>query len=154
MAKRLKVGDVIEIETRRGLAYAQYTHRVEGMGYLIRVVEDTFRVRPSCLAAVVRGRTAFKAVFPLQRAVNLKMYELVGNHEVPEEDLAFPVFRQRGFVDREGRVHDWYLWDGERTWKLQGGLTAETRKYPLREIINAVLLVERIENRWTHEAES
>jgi hypothetical protein len=75
MARRLKVGDVIEIETRQGLAYAQYTHRVEGMGYLIRVVEGTFQTRPSDLAAVVRGRTAFKAVFPLQRAINLKMPE-------------------------------------------------------------------------------
>jgi len=51
-----KQGDLIEMLTVRGLAYAQVTHKVPLFGTLIRVLEPIVPERPSDLEAIARSR--------------------------------------------------------------------------------------------------
>ena len=60
-----RIGDVIEIPTASGLAYAQFTHKVPLYGHLIRVVEGMWRTRPQALEEVVNAPTRFFTFFPV-----------------------------------------------------------------------------------------
>jgi hypothetical protein len=46
-ALRAKLGDVLEIETTKGLAYFQYTHQHPVYGGLIRVLPGLYAERPA-----------------------------------------------------------------------------------------------------------
>jgi hypothetical protein len=56
--------------------------------------------------------------------------------------------RGAGFVDREGRVHDWWLYDGARSRRV-GRLTEEMAELSLFEIWNDTLLFERVASGWS-----
>ena len=142
------MGDVVEIPTKKGLAYAQYTHKNAQWGALIRVLPGFHAARPPDLGPVVAGPERFVTFFPLQQAINRGIFEIVGQAEVPPAARPFPLFRVAGFVDREGRVHDWYLWDGGQDRKI-GKLTDEQRKLPILAVWNDTWLVEAIEEGWT-----
>jgi len=60
-----RIGDVIEIPTAKGLAYAQFTHKMPVYGRLIRVVEGIWRTRPHAFEEVVIAPTRFFTFFPL-----------------------------------------------------------------------------------------
>lgn len=64
MAK-IKFGDIIEIPTKRGYAYAQYTHKDKMMGALIRVFKGFYSNRPKDFTEVVRQPIQFSTFFPL-----------------------------------------------------------------------------------------
>jgi hypothetical protein len=147
MAK-LKIGDVIEIKTTKGLAYALYTHKHKQYGALLRVFRQTYASRPSDLPEVVADSVMFSCFFPLSAAVDQDIVSIVGNVEVPNVLTPFPTFRA-GVVDpKTQKVAVWWLWDGENEWKI-GDLTQEQRKLPIRGVWNDTLLVERIEAGWT-----
>lgn len=55
MRKRAKIGDVIEIDTGDGLAYAHYSHKHKPFGALLRVFNRRYPERPADLAAMVAG---------------------------------------------------------------------------------------------------
>ena len=77
--RKVKIGDVIEIRTRKGLAYAHYTHKHKQYGALLRVFDSIYDARPSNYTAVVRQRPAFSCFFPLSAAVNKKIVSIIGN---------------------------------------------------------------------------
>lgn len=147
MLARAKVGDVFEIPTSKGLTYAQYVHNNDKWGALIRVLPGFFPKRPG-LSQLAKEPERFVTFFPLEAALTKKIFQIVGTEEIPPTSRAFPVFRAAGHVDREGRVHDWLLWNGEREWKI-GQLTDASRALPIRSVWNDTLLVQRIEEGWT-----
>ena len=153
MAKRVRIGDVVEIPTRRGLAYAQYTHRVEQWGSLLRVLPSFCLSRPERFDQLVIQPQRFVTFFPLQAAVSRGIFEIVDNQPVPPEAQALPLFRKAGFVDRQGKVHDWWLWNGEREWRI-GQLSAEQRRLPMLGVWNDTLLIARIEEEWLPEKDT
>jgi hypothetical protein len=71
----------------------------------------------------------------------------------PAKLESFPIFRDGVADPRTGKIVNWWLWDGEREW-LVGGLTDEQKKYPIREIVNDTLLMERIESGSTSDDEA
>jgi len=153
MAKRCKIGDVIEIPTKKGLAYAQVSHFHKDYSALLRVLPGFFHARPQDLERCVGVNEKFVQFFPLQAALNQGIFEVVGNFKVPTHASEFPVFRT-GVPDRETKkVDNWWFWDGEREWMV-GEITAEQRKLPLRGICNDTYLIELIENEWTPENDS
>lgn len=153
MGKRVKIGDVIEIVTERGLAYAQYSLRKEGYGALLRVLPGFHPTRPKEFSEIVNQKERFVTFFPLQAAISKIIFEVVANEELPEHATIFPLFRAAGFIDRAGKVHDWWLWDGERSWQVQT-LTDDLRKLPIRSVWNDTLLIKRIADDWTPERET
>jgi len=150
-----KIGDIIEIPTSMGLAYAIYTHEHEQppkFGALLRVFDRLYPSRPDSLENVISDRVRFSTFFPLTAAIRQGIFEVVGNVSVPIELLEFPIFRD-GIADpKTKKVKVWWLWDGEKETRV-GNLTQEQRFYPIRAIWNDTMLVHRIESNWRPEDE-
>jgi hypothetical protein len=143
-----RIGDIIEIPTPRGWAYAQYSHEHPDYGSLIRVLRGTYERRPDDLHQVATAAERFAVFFPLRAAVRQGIVLIVGNEEVPRERQSFPTFKS-GIPDPStGRVETWWLWDGEREWSVEQ-LREHELAYPIREIVNDTLLVERILDDWS-----
>jgi hypothetical protein len=148
-------GDVVEIPTSKGRAFAQYTHHHSDIGQLIRVLPGTFPGRPdqAALRALVEGPTLYHAFFMLDRELEMGGVLPVGSFPIPGHARDFPVFRT-GLPDRKTRrVEHWALWDGERQWGV-GQLTTEQRRMPIRMVIpTADALAKRITDGWTPETD-
>lgn len=142
-----RIGDIMEIPTSKGLAYAQFTHNHREYGELMRVFDALFVERPD-LSAVVNSPVRFMAFFPLGPAVRRGIFKIVGNQAVAPQNLAFPLFRSKGLEDLTTGQAPWWLWDGEAEWKI-GALAPEQKKLPIRGVWNDTLLIERIEQGWT-----
>ncbi|MCL2656094.1 MAG: hypothetical protein FWD62_01525 [Betaproteobacteria bacterium] len=151
MAK-LKIGDIVEIETGKGLSYAQYTHWHKQYGALLRVFGNFYDIRPGDFDELVKSKPKFMCFFPLGAAVNEGVVSIVDNVALPSEAQKFPTFRA-GVIDSATRkVGVWRLWDGEKEWRV-GRLTAEQRRLSIRGVWNDILLIERIESEWTPETD-
>jgi hypothetical protein len=149
---RPKIGDVVEIDTGQGLAYAHYSHQHPTYGALLRVFADLKAERPADLAAVVSGEPTFRTFFPLAAAVQRKIVSIAGHVPLSEEAKRFPTFRA-GVVDpRTGRVATWWLWDGQNEVRV-GPLTDEMRRLSIRGVWNDTILKERILSGWTPETD-
>jgi hypothetical protein len=149
MAKNAKPGDIFEIATTKGKAYLQNLLRYPQWGALIRVSEQLFDVRPSEINEIFARGHRFLIFFPLNAAAKQGIVEYVGTMPVPHELEKLPLFRD-GNPDREGKVKDWWLWDGEREWKI-GQLSLEQRKLPIVEIVNDTALIYYIETGYRPE---
>ncbi|MDG9884246.1 hypothetical protein N7650_15520 [Pseudomonas sp. GD04058] len=141
MTKKVKFGDVLQILTSEGIAYAQVTHKSPEFGYLIRVFSGVYGKQPESFLDVVRNPVQFSAFFVVQSAVNQGLLTVVANVPVPEVLQIFPVFRSRN----GGAGGSIWLWDGEKSLRLERDLTPQELEYPTEGIISAPLLVERIE---------
>ncbi|MGA1833425.1 hypothetical protein [Rhizobium wenxiniae] len=141
MAKRLKLGDIFQILTSRGVSYAQYTHRNAEYGYLIRVFSKAYRQVPRDFSVVVEGELQFSTFFPAQSAVNQGLISVVANAPVPSQLKHFPIFRSRN----GGPGGSLWLWDGAISTRLERDLRPEEMRYPTRAMVSAPLLIERIE---------
>jgi len=151
MATKARVGDIIEVETKLGLSYAQYTHKHPEFGELIRVIDSVFQARPSDPRALSETETKFVTFFPLSAALRRGIFEIIGHADVPRECQKFPLFRE-GVADPKTKTvgNNWWLWDGTKEWRV-GKLTSEQWKLPILGIWNDTLLIERIEAGWMPE---
>ena len=147
-----RIGDVIEIPTAKGLAYAQFTHKMPVYGRLIRVVEGIWRTRPQALEEVVNAPTRFFTFFPVAAAVNQEVVSLVGNLPVPPQFADFPLMRESGLEPPGGGKVDWWLWDGKEKWRI-GSLTPEQRKLSIVEVVNGPVLIRWIDTDWHPETD-
>jgi hypothetical protein len=151
---KMRIGDIVEIRTEAGYAYAQYTHSTDD-GQLLRVFAGLHEHPVGQHAErFVSGPVQFMTFFPLQYALKAGVVTVVGTAEVPAEARKFPLFRMPGLRDPAShRVLDWWLFDGQREWKI-GALTKDQRALPIRETVNDTLLKERIAAKWRHEDDS
>lgn len=145
-----QIGDIIEIKTGKGLAYAQYTHRNKPFGALIRVFEGLHALRPSDLEQLAASSVAFSTFFPLNSALREKVVEKVGRAAIAPQNQAFPLFRDGVHDPITKKVGTWWLWDGTREWKV-GKLKPGQYHLPIRGVWNLDLLVMRIEEGWRQE---
>jgi hypothetical protein len=156
MGKKIRIGDIIEIKTSKGLAYAQYTHEQTAppkFGSLIRVLPGFYDERPSNFVDIVKQKATFVVFVALQHMVNGNYVRIVDNQPVPPDAQVFPVFRS-GIPDPKTRkVKVWWFWDGEKSWKV-GNLTDEQTRMPIRAVIGDELLAKRIETGWIPENDS
>ena len=149
----LAFGDIVEIPTKKGLAYAIYTHRHKTppkFGALIRIFDLLYDKRPSDIQGIVCIAVRFATFFPLEAAVRKRIVEVVGHVDVPEHVRDFPVFRGGTVDPKTGKVAVWWLWDGDKSRRV-GQLTEEQRKLPIRGVWNDTFLKERIEEGWRPE---
>jgi hypothetical protein len=147
--KRPQIGDVIEIPTPEGLAYAQFTHQHQVYGALLRVMPGLHSSRPESLNQLVLGVPQFSTFFALGAACNRGIVRVVANEPISTSLIEFPTFRM-SVKGRDGEWGPWWLWDGVEEWKI-GKLNAGMVALPIRGIINDTLLVERIISGWRHE---
>ena len=150
--KKPTIGDIYEIETSVGLAYAQFTHDTDGgrFGEVLRILDGIHGKRPSNFTGIP---TKYVILYPLTKLVRKGegYVEFVANEEVPPEAREFPMFRN-GTPGQDGKVADWWLWDGHNERRV-GKLAPEQRSYPFFEVLNPEALKETIETGWTPESD-
>lgn len=155
MAAHAKIGDIIEIQTPSGLAYAQLTHIYNDppkYGHLLRILEGLYEKRPDDLETLAAQPVQFQTFFPLNAALNRGIVANIGNVAVPPPWDAFPLFRVKGLVDPITRkAKKWALWDGAEEHMLNRPLTANERKLPILSVVNDSMLIERIVVGWRPE---
>jgi hypothetical protein len=148
MARRLKIGDLVEIPTRKGLSYAHYTHKDEVCGQLIFVYKGFYNERPEILEEILEKEVQFYIFFPLTNSVNHGDMTFVKNIPLAKHEIDFPLFRT-GLADpKTKKIEDWWIWDGKNSIRV-GALNDEQKKIPRRGVWNDTLLIERIEAQWS-----
>ena len=115
MAKKVKLGDILQVLTSQGVAYAQVTHNHPDYGFLIRVFPGFYNKQPKDFSIVVDGEPQFSAFFVVQSAVNQGLLSVVANTPVSEKLQEFPMFRSRG----GGPGGSLWLWDGSELFRLE-----------------------------------
>ncbi len=139
-----RIGDVVEIATPQGFAYAQLTHDIPLEGELLRILPGLYASRPTDLAALVQQRERYVSFYPLRLALRSHYVTVVGGCEVPEVAIVgpfaiparnrpVPLFRAIGGPGRHpvtGKINCWWLWDEERRWRVEG-LTEKQRDLPV-----------------------
>lgn len=153
---RPQIGDVIEFETPAGLAYAQFTLHYTApprYGALLRVLPGLFPKCPSDFGSLVQQRERFSTFFPLGAACARGIVRIVANEPVPERASGLPLMRMAGGMRRDGRVLNWWLWDGEREWPVDA-LTEKERELSILEVMNDTALVDRIASGWSPRDET
>lgn len=157
MPKKAKIGDIIEIPTRKGLAYVQFSHYHDTpprMGAVIRILPGFFLERPAQLQSLADKKELYYTLFPVQAIVNRNILAVIGNANVPDYAKKFPLFRAGIANTKTGNVDQWWLWDGVKEWKIDK-ITDEQLDLPIRQGWNDRALIERIEQGWTpRKAES
>jgi hypothetical protein len=152
---KAKVGDIVEIATSKGLAYAIYTHRhtePPNFGALLRVFDRLYSSRPLDFDEVVKIPIRFSTFFPLQAALNKNMVGIVANVPVPKALCSFPIFRSGNPDPITKKVETWWLWDGENEWRV-GNLTPEQRSLSFAATWTPKFLIGRIEAGWRPETD-
>jgi hypothetical protein len=152
--KRPVLGDIFEVRWRGGRGYGHYVKRYSDppvWGSLIRVLPGTFKTRPANFDDLVAQREQFVTFFPLGAAVARGLVKIVDHQPVPERFKEWPLFRACNRNAETGHK-TWFLWDGEREWKV-GDLKPEQYSLPLREVITLGILRERMKASWSPKDE-
>jgi hypothetical protein len=146
MSKRKpNLGDIVQIRTSKGYAYAQLTHKHHMFGYLLRILPGFFAEPVTDFAPLVMEPELYHAFVFKDDLFQPPVAMIVGNAPVPERSRALPLFRNGIRNPATGRVDDWWLWDGRKEWRI-GELREDQRTLSLLEILNSDILRKRIEN--------
>ena len=150
---RPRIGDVVRISLSDGAAFAQYTHKHEEFGALVRVLgrAQTESNTVEDPVEIASRPTQFATFFPLGAACHRGIAQILGSAPIPREFQEFPRFRQALRLDpRSTGPCNWMIWDGREEWVV-ARLNEEQRRYPIRSIVNDTLLVERALSGWTSD---
>lgn len=145
MKTRAVIGDIIEISTPKGLAYAQYTYRDAVYGELLKVFHGLHENRRSTFSTIPGEKEAFWAFYPLNEALKHNLVQVVAHEKIPGPK--FPLFRIAGARTRTGLVQSWWLWDGAEKWPVEQ-LNPEHHELPVASVWNHKLLINRIIGAW------
>jgi hypothetical protein len=145
------IGDILEISTQRGLAYAQLTHSHPEWGALLWIAPGVWEQRPADVATLVDSADGFFSFVPLWELMKMGRAQVVGHSNVAESRTQFPLFRDYRQTDGEGRARGHRFWDGSKTWQVGDHLTPEQLRLPLRELPSPDLFIKRLEDGWRPE---
>lgn len=146
----VKPGDVFSIEVEGGAGYFQFVLKHELMGELIRVFPGAHASPPGDFDALVSQLTNFWIFFPVAAALRRKIVKKEGNYPIPSHSQELPLFRTGTVNQQTKRVDDWWLWDGNESWRV-GSISDGQRRLPIRGSWNDTLLKERIAKGWLPE---
>lgn len=151
MTRRKRIGDVYEIKTNKELAYFQYTHeytKPPKWGSLIRVLNGFYSKRPSLeeINRIVEKPHRFQTFCFLQAGIKEGEVQFVGNFSIPEFAQKFPIFKGTNSMPKKDPLEKiWWLWDGEKEWKVGKLSLEEQMKYPLKQLCDVTALIGDIE---------
>jgi hypothetical protein len=143
-SKKPKFGDIIEMPTIKGFAYALYTHDDlrKYYGEMIRVLPGFFSTRPESFDSLVQEGEQFTVFTGIPEACKFKMAEIVANVAIPEWAKARPKIRWEFEIPNDdGSIDFWYILDehGLECTKVKE-LTPELLKLPV-DGANCILYV-------------
>ena len=76
--RRPRIGDVLEIATPQGFAYAQFTHDHPMEGELLRILPGLYATRPADLAALVQQPERYVTFYALRAILSDDEVTVVG----------------------------------------------------------------------------
>lgn len=126
MAKKVKLGNILQVLTSQGVAYAQVTHKHPEFDFLIRVFSGFYNKQPKVFSTLIEGKPQFSAFFVAQSAVNQGLLSVVENISVPERLKIFPTFRSRN----GGAGGSLWLWDGKESFRREREFRPNELEYP------------------------
>lgn len=153
MSNVLAVGDILEVLCERGVGYASYAGKHAWLGDALWVVPEVFQL-PRSDWKVVFNRPGYHVFYATHAALRQKLVKKVGYaiealHPVPS------LVRTAVSKDGRGTVNSWLITDGiSRTPRKDADLSSDERSLPIGAIWNHKLLCERLETRWTPEAQT
>lgn len=150
--KRARPGDILEVQTPRGLAYVHYTGRHPEYGDAIHVLPGFFATRPADFMALVTRPEAYFTFYPASAAVSQGLVEIVASHPVPQGQVFPAVYRREGASNREGRVLAWIICEGAKE-TLVRELSEEQRLLSIASIWNHEALIYYLTQEWRPEQE-
>ena len=153
MKRSLKIGDVLEVPTPRGLAYVQYTHYQKSMGTLIRVLPGFHQSKPADFVELAKAKELYFVFCPVETLVNQGFLRVASNECVPDSAVRFPPMRRRGFVRplaKGGGVSSWTIVEGKKERRVEK-LTAAQARLSIVSAWNLGMLVLRLTEGWVPE---
>ena len=150
---RAQIGDIMELPTKKGLVYFQYTHKHLVYGTLIRVLHNFYDVRPHDFSILELNEERFFTFFPLNSAVTQKLVTVVAHADIPTIKQSFPQMRVPHGRDQLGNATKWLLWDGEKSFPI-AKLDEKYAGLSIRSIWNYDLLRERTAGNWMPHEET
>lgn len=92
MKKKIVLGDIFEIETKKGKGFMQYVKEPKNNTRLekVRIFYDLHKDAPKELSTIV-GKDSFYLSFPIKSALNKNILKYVGNVPLPL-DFIFPKY--------------------------------------------------------------
>ena len=134
-------GDIVEVETPKGLAYVQLTHTHPSYPPVVKFLSGPYKSRPENVTVLATEESPM-AMVPLSgvlKKLGLK-HSRVENVEIPRGERKFPTFRMpiRG---KKGEIIYWWFWDG-RGLTYSSELEAQQDSLPLREVMSASTMME------------
>jgi len=123
--KKAVVGDVVEVKTSAGLAYLQYTHELDNMGSLVRVLPGLFAKRPRDFQDLTRQKELYFTFYTLRHAVRHGDAMIVSHQEIPDWAKPYPMMRHSADSDRTGKTLVWRIVRADTPFTLE-----ELRKAP------------------------
>lgn len=147
--RKIKLGDIFEINTPKGKAYLHYIYKDKITGDLIRVLPDIYAERPASFDELASSKERFMVFFPLSAAMKLKIVIQVGHYST--DNFGRPRYMRAEHIIR-GEFLGWHIIDTE-TWQRQlvKTLTPEQKKLSPWGIWNDTLLIENLMNDWNLE---
>jgi hypothetical protein len=153
LAPVVRIGDVLEVPTPRGLAYVQYTHYQKPLGTLIRVLPGFYQSRPADFVELAKAKELYFVFCPIEALVKQELLQVASNECVPDSVVRFPSMRRRGFVRplaKGGGVSSWTIVEGENEHRVEK-LTAAQARLSIASSWNLGMLVERLTEGWLPE---
>jgi hypothetical protein len=144
--KQARPGDILEVNTPRGLAYVQYAGKHPKYGTAIRVLPGFFAVRPKDWTALI-AQEGYFTFYPVGVAVSQGAVAIAANQPVPPGRELPTRFRRAGWRTPEGRVTTWLICEGAQE-RLRTELSGEERRLFIASIWNHEFLVERLVEEW------
>lgn len=102
---------------------------------------------------MVEGQVRFSIFFPVGEAIKRKDAVVVGNVQIPPSLAKFPLFRTGILDPATKKVNQWWIWDGQRSERVNQ-LTPAQRSLSIRGIWNLAMLMKRLEDGWTPETDT
>lgn len=145
--KKIKLGDIFEINTHKGKAYLHYIYKDPSVGDLIRVLPGIYPERPANFDTLAGSNEDYMIFFPLSAAYKRKIIECVGFY--PADGFSKPPYMRTEHNVR-GEFLGWHIIDTD-TWqrKLVKSLSLDQKQFSPWGIWNDTLLIERITNNWS-----
>lgn len=148
--KKIKEGDIFEINTPKGKAYLHYIYKDKVIGELIRVLPGLFNDKPVDINKLVAlEEEQFMVFFPLAYAYKKKIVQLTG--EYPSTSFTKPKFMRTEFFVK-GEFLGWHIIDTD-SWQrvLVKNLSEDQQKLSPWGIWNDTLLIEKLTDNWNLE---
>ena len=127
-----------------------YEHTGPGTkwGSVIRVLNGFYNVRPFIdeIHKIVGEPHRFITFCQVHYSVNIGDWDRVANFAVPDFAKDFPIFKGTNSSPKsllEEVV--WWLWDGEKEWRVGKLRLEEQLKYPFHSSCNDTALISKIE---------